>query len=164
MWVCCTAMEKLDNNSFCSKFSHWTFCNQLVLDTTVGVVHPSSSSMTQSAGDMLLRPTTPRLLSLGSIEGKCPNTTRSAASTECCHPKNKEEEPVETCSKACSSWVAHAVLRDCILNFMVCQKLACSWQVIHQSMMNCLGVGRCNGHSLCTVLSVSSLGWIFIQE
>ena len=64
----------------------------------VGVVHPSSSSSTvQSVGDVLLRPTTPQLLSRGLLEGK------GATSTELHTAENIEEALAELCSKTCNS-------------------------------------------------------------
>jgi len=69
-----------------------------------GVVHPSSSSSTvQSAGDVLLRPTTPQLLSRGLLEGK------GATSTELHTTENKEEALAELCSKTCNSPVSESV-------------------------------------------------------
>ena len=80
------------------------FCWQVTVAIPVGVVHPSSSSSTtQSVGDVLLHPATPRLLSLESLEGK------GATSMELHNVENKEEALLETCSKTCKLWVAHAV-------------------------------------------------------
>ena len=76
----------------------------------VGVVHPSSSSASQSAGDLLMRPTTPRLLSFGSLEGKCPGGTdcsnvRPATSPELtAENKDKDEDDqTDTCSRNCDA-------------------------------------------------------------
>ncbi|XP_021928182.1 lisH domain-containing protein ARMC9-like isoform X3 [Zootermopsis nevadensis] len=63
-----------------------------------GIVHPSSSSVTQPVRDKLLRPATPRRGSLGPLRAKCP-TTRPATSTECGHPESRREELSETCPK-----------------------------------------------------------------
>ncbi|XP_069681051.1 lisH domain-containing protein ARMC9-like isoform X2 [Periplaneta americana] len=74
-----------------------------------GVVHPSSSS----TGDLLLRPTTPRLLSLGSLEGKrkCSSTVvRPATSPELRH--SDESSDANSCLRACDNLVLESLDKD----------------------------------------------------
>ncbi|PNF30854.1 LisH domain-containing protein ARMC9, partial [Cryptotermes secundus] len=73
-----------------------------------GVVHTSSSSTAQSAGDVVLRPTTPRLHSLGSSEGKYVSY-KSATSMEPSHHEKNGAEVSETCSKMCDSVILESL-------------------------------------------------------
>ncbi|KAJ9591199.1 hypothetical protein L9F63_002270 [Diploptera punctata] len=71
-----------------------------------GIVHPTSSSTSQSVGDLLMRPTTPRLLSFGSLEGKCPSAVdcsavRPATSPDLNTQSKDEDDQTDTCSRNC---------------------------------------------------------------